>query len=693
MTESIRIAGFIDINREETNLCAEHLVRVFLARRVLPLQRRAHKISEMSGPMDPTRITTHRLSRTDLVLKAKQICQNPLSSSGGYGLAPYSRRNSPPRRNFRRIGQEHPASYTPDRIFQDDLDANPYVRGRQQMGRTHTPHPGSEGRKNKAPATEAGSSHAPPAKRSRQEVVGGRKVTAKHHRKMPVASGPTLKITKSASGMKPESSEDSPMASPPPQPSLVPYGAGKPSASPLGGSTSTGRAAPKPPQHRSEGKPVSPPRTQDTGASNIGAGAEDAGQGEPLVPPIPKKKKKKNTASSPSKAAPDSSGPASSSLAKEAPGASARSKTPTPPPAASTGGPAPAPSSLVLHTSRTSVVAGESLGRITELTRGGVELGYLADYAHKWNQADLPPATCGLGKDRLPVADPAGPRSTAQHFGRLQRAIKEFDTAWHDANNNVVAQLRAVESRHSQELEKVRAAAEVKLNESLEEFTNSTAVLRAELEERTKAQEDQSKARELAENQVAALMTEQKDYDRLVVQTDTLLLRIFPDSQEYAVRKVEERRTELSFRDRELPWDAYDHLVALSSRVQHMRAVDWHLVDLPDHAKEICKVLWPEEAVPESVTLISDHLDLDAFHAVRDEAPTDMDPALTAKRQDRAYRIAEFAPFRTFIPPPPEVKDALSDDEEDIEEEEEEEAGEGAAPPEAPEAGAQLPVS
>jgi hypothetical protein len=67
-------------------------------------------------------------------------------------------------------------------------------------------------------------------------------------------------------------------------------------------------------------------------------------------------------------------------------------------------------------------------------------------------------------------------------------------------------------------------AAKVKLNESLEEFMNSTSVLRAELEEQTKAREEQIKARELAENQVAALMTEQKDYDRLVVQTDTLLL-------------------------------------------------------------------------------------------------------------------------------------------------------------------------
>jgi hypothetical protein len=96
--ESIRIASFIDTNKEDTNLCAEDLVRAFLARRVLPLQRCVHKISEMSGPMDPTRITTHRLSPTDLVLKAKQICQNPLSSNGKYGLAPYSRRNSPPRR-------------------------------------------------------------------------------------------------------------------------------------------------------------------------------------------------------------------------------------------------------------------------------------------------------------------------------------------------------------------------------------------------------------------------------------------------------------------------------------------------------------------------------------------------------------------------------------------------------------------
>ena len=98
--------------------------------------------------------------------------------------------------------------------------------------------------------------------------------------------------------------------------------------------------------------------------------------------------------------------------------------------------------SLVLHAGRAAVAASEKasaqLGRITELNRGEVNLGPLLGYAEKWNQADLSPATRGLGKDKLPVADPSGPRSTAQHLSRLKHAIKEFDTAWHDASGNVV---------------------------------------------------------------------------------------------------------------------------------------------------------------------------------------------------------------------------------------------------------------
>jgi hypothetical protein len=79
-----------------------------------------------------------------------------------------------------------------------------------------------------------------------------------------------------------------------------------------------------------------------------------------------------------------------------------------------------------------------------------------------------------------------------------------------------------------------------------------------------------------------------------------------------------------------------------------------------------------------------EELDLDALHSLHRDAPTDKDPVLTAKRKDRAYRIAEFAHIGTFIPPPPDVRDALSDDEEEDVDEEDEEAGEGDAPPQLP---------
>jgi hypothetical protein len=193
---------------------------------------------------------------------------------------------------------------------------------------------------------------------------------------------------------------------------------------------------------------------------------------------------------------------------------------------------------------------------------------------------------------------------------------------------------------------------------------------------------------------------------------------LIPDSQVHAQKKVADRRVAQAFKNMATPWDPYDHLVALSARVQHMRAVDRHLADLPNVALQLFKVLWPEEAVPENLTLASerlkgagrrirewqcsaaragaDHplriacswyedLDLDSLHSLCRDAPTDKDPVLTAKRKDRAYQIAEHAPIRTFIPAPPNVQDYLSDYDE--EEEEDEDAGEGDAPPEAAGAG------
>jgi hypothetical protein len=213
-----------------------------------------------------------------------------------------------------------------------------------------------------------------------------------------------------------------------------------------------GRTAPEPSNPRAEEDFTSPPDFDDTGASNTGAGSEDAGRAEPLVHPVPKKKKKKKKATaSPSKIVPDPSAPATSLAAKETPEAPSPSKgAPSPPPAAPTGKsaaaqaaiPESAQQSLVLHAGRAAVSASEKasaqLGRITELNRGEVSLGPLLEYAERWNSVDLSPATRGLGKDKLQVIDPSGQRSTAQHLSRLKHAVKEFNTAYHDASGNVV---------------------------------------------------------------------------------------------------------------------------------------------------------------------------------------------------------------------------------------------------------------
>jgi hypothetical protein len=72
--------------------------------------------------------------------------------------------------------------------------------------------------------------------------------------------------------------------------------------------------------------------------------------------------------------------------------------------------------------------------------------------------------------------------------------------------------------KHNEAMKAAQAAAEAKLNEALEDANNSTAVLRAELEEG-------AKARKAAEDEAARLKAEQEEYDLLVMQTDSLARR------------------------------------------------------------------------------------------------------------------------------------------------------------------------
>ncbi|KAK1630479.1 hypothetical protein QYE76_004794 [Lolium multiflorum] len=297
------------------------------------------------------------------------------------------------------------------------------------------------------------------------------------------------------------------------------------------------------------------------------------------------------------------------------------------------------PRSLVLHTGPAAVVAGERatglLGRITELKREGKELGHLLDYAEKWNQADVSAATRGVGKDRLPVIDPAGPRSTEEHFMRLKRS--EGSTA--DARKQLFEELlwehRDLAETHSH-CQAIREASIEALKIQLKRSSSSGTTrrpwtpsklppgssrsklckLRAkgragggkEGAESSGAPEEEKKARKAAERHIELMTTDHKEYDRLVMQIDALALKHFPDSQPHALKKVMEDRVAREFPNMDAHWDGYEYLVALSARVQHMRSVDRHLADLPDVAILLFKVLWPEEAMPANITLTANRL-------------------------------------------------------------------------------------
>ncbi|KAK1653195.1 hypothetical protein QYE76_071000 [Lolium multiflorum] len=172
--------------------------------------------------------------------------------------------------------------------------------------------------------------------------------------------------------------------------------------------------------------------------------------------------------------------------------------------------------------------------------------------------------------------------------------------------------------------------------------------------------------------------------DQLILQTDTLALRLFPDSQRYAVKKVDAQRKDKGQADLTVPWTPKDHLDFMAGE------------EVPDTFSLINDRLkgagrrirewrarcprWSGLRPPRRLLLVPE-LNLDALVCAK--AQNGSDPILSAKRQDRAYRIAEYADMRTFILPPPGVTDYL-DEEEGAEEEVLGDAGAGDAPPEAP---------
>jgi hypothetical protein len=66
----------VKVDLRDAGLTPQDLVACFISRRISPLQRRPHKICQMSGPMDPTWHSTHELTPADILWWIKDICKS-----------------------------------------------------------------------------------------------------------------------------------------------------------------------------------------------------------------------------------------------------------------------------------------------------------------------------------------------------------------------------------------------------------------------------------------------------------------------------------------------------------------------------------------------------------------------------------------------------------------------------------------
>src|SRR3954465_3125520 len=81
---------------ERGGLLPTDLVATWIQVRVLPLQRRVHRICDMSNHRDPTRICTRRVKVEDLVARVKLLTASPLPVPFQFGLECLSRRQKSP---------------------------------------------------------------------------------------------------------------------------------------------------------------------------------------------------------------------------------------------------------------------------------------------------------------------------------------------------------------------------------------------------------------------------------------------------------------------------------------------------------------------------------------------------------------------------------------------------------------------
>ena len=95
--EMEKICGRVGELTKNEGLKPADLIAAFIARRVLPLQRQEHRICDMSGRHDPTRMSTKELSPVGIVHRVNYISKAGLKEGEWrFGKEPYHRENPAP---------------------------------------------------------------------------------------------------------------------------------------------------------------------------------------------------------------------------------------------------------------------------------------------------------------------------------------------------------------------------------------------------------------------------------------------------------------------------------------------------------------------------------------------------------------------------------------------------------------------
>ena len=92
----LNLSSRVAVMTAREGLTGTDLIAAFVARRVLPLQRRTHIIGQMTGLQDPNRMSSRRLTQEQVADRVSDISKAGMKQEWRFRKTPYSHGNPAP---------------------------------------------------------------------------------------------------------------------------------------------------------------------------------------------------------------------------------------------------------------------------------------------------------------------------------------------------------------------------------------------------------------------------------------------------------------------------------------------------------------------------------------------------------------------------------------------------------------------